>query len=139
MITALCVVQAPTLLATSKAGAVALLGGRLMLPAWLGAGGRFAVALGSPLFLLALFWAQSNAEPHARTSYALSAECTHRSVHCVWYRSNGVPAGSGLSKGFDMNVARWGENAAWQAYDKATPRLIPNLKSIGAFFRGSIA
>jgi len=98
------VINAPTLLCGAAMGPgagapVALLGGRLVIPAYLGALSRFAVAAVSPLFLLALFSGQAN----------------------------GVPP---LNKGFDMVMAKHGGTAAFQEYDKLTPRLIPTLGSL---------
>lgn len=108
--TGVLVLNAPTLLCGAAMGPtagapVALFGGRLVVPAYLGALSRFAVAALSPLFLFALFSGQAN----------------------------GVPP---LNKGFDMVMAKHGSTAAFQDYDRLTPRLIPTLGSVWRWVRG---
>lgn len=83
--------------------------GPLTVPAWLGAASRLATAAISPLFLFALFSAQAF----------------------------GVPKGSGFSKGFDLTMAKFGQDPAWQAYSARTPPFIPSVASVMATLRGS--
>lgn len=95
------VLNAPTLLSIGPATSI----GRLVIPAWIGATGRLAIAALSPLFLFTLFNGQAT----------------------------GVPP---LNKGFDMTLARFGNDAAWQAYDAKTPVLLPTIRSVGHFLAG---
>ena len=82
--------------------------GPLVLPAWVGAVGRLGLAAASPLFLYALFNAQAT----------------------------GTPPGSGLAKGYDLTLAKFGNDPTWQAYNAATPQLLPTLASVQAWLRG---
>ena len=51
-------------------------------------------------------------------------------------QATGVPP---LNKGYDMTIAKFGSDPTWQAYNKVTPALIPTLKSVGAWLKGSYA
>ena len=99
--TGIFILNAPTLLAIGPAARI----GKLVVPAWLGAGCRLALGAVSPLFLFALFNGQAT----------------------------GVPP---LNKGFEMTLARFGSDPAWQAYDAKTPKLLPTIRSLGHFLSG---
>ena len=48
-------------------------------------------------------------------------------------QATGVPP---LNKGFEMTLARFGSDPAWQAYDAKTPKLLPTIRSLGHFLSG---
>jgi len=48
-------------------------------------------------------------------------------------QANGVPP---LNKGYDLTIAKFGKDAAWQAYNAKTPLLLPTWASAAAWLRG---
>jgi len=83
--------------------------GPLLLPAWSGALCRLCVAAISPLFLLSLFSVQAN----------------------------GGSGLEGLNKGYEVTLAKFGNDPQWQEYNRRTPTLLPTLTSVLAWLRGA--